>query len=48
MKTVGVKQRVTVIPEYGDRRDCLEQAWTRLLAACDLFPGVAPNVTESA
>ncbi len=48
MKTVGVTQRVTVIPEYGERRDCLDQAWTKFLAACGLLPVLLPNVMETA
>jgi gamma-glutamyl-gamma-aminobutyrate hydrolase PuuD len=36
MKTVAVTQRVSVVPSYGERRDCLDQAWTKFLAACGL------------
>jgi hypothetical protein len=35
MKFVAVTQRVSVIPAYGERRDCLDQAWTKFLAACE-------------
>jgi N5-(cytidine 5'-diphosphoramidyl)-L-glutamine hydrolase len=48
MKVVGVTQRVEVIPGYGERRDCLDQAWARFLFACDVLPIVLPNVTETA
>jgi len=48
MKLVAVTQRVSVIPAYGERRDCLDQAWSKFLAACDLFPLLLPNVTETA
>jgi gamma-glutamyl-gamma-aminobutyrate hydrolase PuuD len=48
MRTVGVTQRVSVIPAYGERRDCLDQAWTRFLAACGLLPVLLPNITEAA
>jgi putative glutamine amidotransferase len=48
MKTVAVTQRVSVSPAYGERRDCLDQAWTRFLAACGLLPVLLPNVTEAA
>jgi gamma-glutamyl-gamma-aminobutyrate hydrolase PuuD len=48
MKTVGVTQRVSVVPAYGERRDCLDQAWTRFLAACGLLPVLLPNFTEVA
>ena len=48
MKWVAITQRVSVVPAYGERRDCLDQAWTRFLAACGLLPLLLPNVTETA
>jgi N5-(cytidine 5'-diphosphoramidyl)-L-glutamine hydrolase len=48
MKAVGVTQRVSVIPSYRERRDCLDQAWTKFLSACGLLPILLPNVTEAA
>jgi N5-(cytidine 5'-diphosphoramidyl)-L-glutamine hydrolase len=48
MKTVAITQRVSVIPEYGERRDCLDQAWPRFMAACGLLPLLLPNVTDVA
>lgn len=48
MKTVAITQRVSVIPESGERRDCLDQAWPRFFAACGLLPLALPNVTEVA
>jgi putative glutamine amidotransferase len=48
MKAVAITQRVSVVPAYGERRDCLDQAWTRFLAACGLLPILLPNVTEAA
>jgi N5-(cytidine 5'-diphosphoramidyl)-L-glutamine hydrolase len=48
MKLVAVTQRVAIIPEYGERRDCLDQAWPRFLAACGLTPLALPNVLEVA
>jgi gamma-glutamyl-gamma-aminobutyrate hydrolase PuuD len=48
MKAVAVTQRVSVVPDYGERRDCLDQAWTKFLAACGLLPVLLPNVTEAA
>lgn len=48
MKAVGVTQRVEVIPGYGERRDCLDQAWTKFLISCDLLPVLLPNVAETA
>jgi len=48
MKPVAVTQRVSIIPEYGERRDCLDQAWTKFLAACGLLPVALPNVMDTA
>jgi len=48
LKKVAITQRVAVIPEYGERRDCLDQAWPRFLAACELMPVVIPNIPELA
>lgn len=48
MKRVAVTQRVSLVPERGERRDCLDQAWTRFLTACDLLPVLLPNVTKAA
>lgn len=48
MKTVAITQRVEVVPGSGERRDCLDQAWTRFLAACGLLPVLVPNVTDVA
>jgi N5-(cytidine 5'-diphosphoramidyl)-L-glutamine hydrolase len=48
MKSVAVTQRVSVVPAHGERRDCLDQAWTRFLTACGLLPLLLPNVVETA
>ena len=48
MKAVAITQRVSVVSAYGERRDCLDQAWTKFLAACGLLPMLLPNVTEAA
>jgi putative glutamine amidotransferase len=48
MKLVAVTQRVAVIPSYGERRDCLDQAWPRFLGACGLVPVALPNVVDAA
>lgn len=48
MKTVALTQRVAVVPERTERRDCLDQAWPRFLAACGLLPLAVPNVPEVA
>ncbi len=38
MTRLGLTQRVTVVEEYGERRDCLDQAWTRLLEPAGYVP----------
>jgi N5-(cytidine 5'-diphosphoramidyl)-L-glutamine hydrolase len=48
MKVVAVTQRVVAVPAYGERRDCLDQSWTKFLAACGLLPVLLPNVAEAA
>ncbi len=48
MKIVAITQRVAVVPQYGERRDCLDQAWPRFIAACGLLPLPLPNVPEVA
>ena len=48
MKAVAVTQRVSIVPAYGERRDCLDQAWTKFLVACGLLPVLLPNVAEAA
>lgn len=48
MKAVAVTQRVSVVPGYGERRDCLDQSWTKFLAACHLLPVPLPNITDTA
>lgn len=48
MTRVGLTQRVSVFEEYGERRDCLDQAWTRLLDAMGYTPVPLPNCVEDA
>jgi len=48
MKRVAITQRVSIVPAYGERRDCLDQAWTKFLGACGLLPVLLPNVCETA
>jgi N5-(cytidine 5'-diphosphoramidyl)-L-glutamine hydrolase len=48
MKAVAITQRVSIVSASGERRDCLDQAWTKFLAACGLLPVLLPNVAEAA
>jgi N5-(cytidine 5'-diphosphoramidyl)-L-glutamine hydrolase len=48
MRVVAVTQRVAVVAERAERRDCLDQAWPRFLAACDLRPLALPNLADVA
>jgi len=43
-----VTQRVSVVAAHGERRDCLDQAWTRFLWECGLLPVLLPNVPDAA
>lgn len=40
---IGVTQRVSVVLEYEERRDALDQAWIRFFSACNLEPLIIPN-----
>jgi len=48
VKRVAITQRVSIVPAYGERRDCLDQEWTKFLGACGLLPVLLPNVCEAA
>jgi putative glutamine amidotransferase len=48
VKTVAITQRVAVVSDHGERRDCLDQAWSQLLAACGLRPLLLPNSPQLA
>jgi len=48
VKTVAVTQRVSLVADRAERRDCLDQAWPRFLAACGLVSLALPNVAEVA
>jgi gamma-glutamyl-gamma-aminobutyrate hydrolase PuuD len=48
MIKVGVTQRVAVISDYGERRDCLDQNWSRFLVACGMIPVLLPNIPDLA
>jgi putative glutamine amidotransferase len=43
MKWIAVSQRVDIVPEYGERRDAVDQKWTEFLAACGFLPLLLPN-----
>jgi putative glutamine amidotransferase len=45
---VAVTQRVTIDPRHGERRDALDQRWTRFLTACGLVPLLVPNDLDAA
>lgn len=46
MTRVGLTQRVTVVEEYGERRDCLDQEWTSLLESEGYQPIPIPNTVN--
>jgi putative glutamine amidotransferase len=48
MSLIAVSQRVAVDPQFGERRDCLDQAWTKFMLACGLTPIQVPNEAEAA
>lgn len=46
MKRIGLTQRVQVVPDRGERRDCLDQNWTRLLLSLEMLPLPLVNKVE--
>jgi putative glutamine amidotransferase len=45
---IGITQRVSVVSEYGERRDALDQAWIGFFSACNLVPLIISNkLTDS-
>jgi gamma-glutamyl-gamma-aminobutyrate hydrolase PuuD len=45
---VLLTQRVDVVPDYGERRDALDQAWIRLLSGIGCDAAAAPNDAAAA
>ncbi len=43
---IGITQRVEVVAAYGERRDCLDQAWAELLCGLDFTPVALPNAPQ--
>lgn len=43
MKRIGVTQRVELVTNYGERRDCLDQQWASLLDAAGMSMLPIPN-----
>lgn len=43
MTRIGLTQRVSVVEDYGERRDCLDQEWTTLLESLRFTPIPLPN-----
>ena len=48
MTLIAISQRATVDIRHGERRDCLDQAWTRFARACGFVPVAVPNDVEAA
>ena len=46
MKTIGLTQRVEDLKDKGGRRDCLDQAWARLIMQIGMLPVPLPNCLE--
>lgn len=47
MTRVGLTQRVSIVDEYGERRDCLDQEWTHFLDDLGYTPVPIPNQIDS-
>ena len=49
MKRIGLTQRVEIIADYGERRDCLDQKWAALMLSLGYCPvPLANNVHDVA
>lgn len=46
MQKIGLTQRVDVIPDHGERRDALDQAWIVLLQRLGYVPVPLPNLVN--
>lgn len=46
MIRIGLTQRVQDVVDYGERRDCLDQNWARLLCELGLLPVPLCNVVD--
>ncbi len=44
MKRVGISHRVDVIPDYGERRDSIDQGWYKLMLSLGWLPVPLPNI----
>jgi N5-(cytidine 5'-diphosphoramidyl)-L-glutamine hydrolase len=44
VKRLGITQRVDLIVDYGERRDCLDQRWSSLAIEVGFVPVPLPNV----
>jgi len=47
MLRIGLTQRVEIVADRDERRDCLDQAWTALLVSNGLLPIPLPNTVEN-
>lgn len=47
MNTVFVTQRVDILGDRNETRDCLDQKWTSLLLTCGLLPILIPNNVQA-
>lgn len=45
---IAVTQRVSLVSEYAERRDALDQRWTEFLAEAGYLPLLLPNQTQVA
>jgi putative glutamine amidotransferase len=47
MKHILTSQRVDIVADYNEKRDCLDQRWTEFLHACDCILIPVPNHAEN-
>ncbi len=47
MKKIGITLRVENVPNYAERRDCLDQKWNNIIFNLGCLPVLLPNVEPS-
>ena len=48
MSVIAISQRVAVAAPFGERRDCLDQAWIKFMTTCGFIPLLVPNDEQAA
>lgn len=47
MKRIGISQRVELVKNYNERRDCLDQQWSNFVIQLGYLPVPLPNISAN-